>query len=175
MNAKRLMAMMTARGVAIGTVGGGRAEITRADVAAGLSFAGVSVTADRLIRLAYCDDVSQIALLKAGLVHELRNQVTCDRPMRYAMVSLARMELMGRRLCATCNGAGTVAIKPCTVCHGAGLKAWSQRSRAEALSVALSTFQRTLISDADKVYQYVSNLEQDALTALAKQFADRAA
>lgn len=175
MNAKRLMAMMTARGVAIGTVGGGRAEITRADVAAGLSFAGVSVTADRLIRLAYCDDVSQIALLKAGLVHELRNQVTCDRPMRYAMVSLALMELMGRRLCATCNGAGTVAIKPCTVCHGAGLKAWSQRSRAEALSVSQTTFRREHEQNANKVYQYVCLLEAEAMAALAKQFADRAA
>lgn len=175
MNAKRLMAMMTARGVSIGAVGGGQAEITRADVAAGLSFAGVSVTADRLIRLAYCDDASQIALLKAGLVHELRNEVTCDRSMRYAMVSLALMELLGRRLCATCNGVGTVAIKPCTVCHGAGLKAWSQRARAEALSVAQTTFRREHEANANKVYQYVVNLESDALSALAKQFADRAA
>lgn len=175
MNAKRLLAKMTARGMSIGVVGGGSVEINRADVAAALSFAGVSVTADRLVRLAYCGDNSQVPLLKAALVHEVRGMVTCDRPMRYQLVTLALCEIMGKRLCRTCNGVGTVAAKQCTVCDGAGLKAWSQRARADVVSVSLSAFQRSIEGEANAVYQYVSNMEQQALAALSKQFAEMAA
>lgn len=175
MNAKRLLAKMTARGMSIGVIGGGAVEISRVDVAAALAFAGVSVTADRLIRLAYCGDDSQAPLLMAALVHELRALVPVERHVRYQLVTLALCELTNTRLCRTCNGVGTVAAKQCTVCDGAGLKAWSQRARAEVISVALSTFQRTLESDANTVYQYVSNMEQQALAALSKQFGEMAA
>lgn len=175
MNAKRLMAKMTARGLVIGNAVGGSVEVSRADVAAGLSFAGVGVTADRLIRWAYCDDVCQEPLLVAALVSEIRKVVGCDRAMRYRLVRLALRECFHHRLCQTCNGATTVAAKVCTVCHGSGLKAWSQRARAAELCLTLSTFQRVAESDANAVYQYVVDLEQDALSALAKQFSERAA
>lgn len=175
MNAKRLLAKMTARGMSIGVVGGGSIEISRAEVAAALSFAGVSVTADRLVRLAYCGDNSQVPLLKAALVHEVRSMVSCDRPMRYRMVTLALCEVMGKRLCRTCNGVGTVAARQCTVCDGAGLKAWSQRARAAALDLPQTTFRREFEQQANIVYQCVSNMEQQALSALSRQFADLAA
>lgn len=175
MNAKRLMAKMTARGLVIGNAVGGSVEVSRADVAAGLSFAGVGVTADRLVRWAYCDDVGQEPLLVAALVSEIRKVVGCDRATSYQLVALALCELFGQRLCRTCTGTGIVAAKPCQVCDGSGLKAWSQRARAEALSVPQTTFRRDLEANANKVYQYVCAMEQQALAALSKQFTDRAA
>jgi len=175
MNAMRLMAMMTARGFAVGSVGGGTIEITRADVAAGMAFAGIGATAERLIRVAYCGDGAQVPLLKAALVHEVRVLVSSDRSTRYQLVTLALCELFGQRLCRTCSGTGIVAARACEVCGGSGLKAWSQRSRAEALSVPQTTFRRDLEDHANKVYQYVCALEQQALAALSKQFTERAA
>jgi hypothetical protein len=175
MNAKRLMAMMTARGFAIGTLGGGMVEITRADVAAGMAFAGIGATAERLIRVAYCGDGAQVPLLKAALVHDVCKLVGTDRATSYQLVALALCELFGQRLCRTCNGTGIVAAKPCQVCDGSGLKAWSQRARAEALSVPQTTFRRDLEANANKVYQYVCAMEQQALAALSKQFTERAA
>ena len=175
MNAKRLMAMMTARGFAIGTVGGGSVEITRADVAAGMAFAGIGATAERLIRVAYCGDGAQVPLLKAALVHEIVKLLQVDRATGYQLVSLALCELFGHRLCRTCGGTGIVAAKACAVCDGSGLKAWSQRARAEALSVSLGTFQRVYEAHANKAYQYVCAMEQQALAALSRQFTERAA
>lgn len=176
MNSIRLLAKLTAKGVQIGGVaGGGTVEISRADVAAAISFAGVSVTADRLIRFLYCEDVSQEPLLLAALVHELRGSVAVERPTLYALVRLALVEMVSRKVCRTCNGYGTVAARDCAVCDGAGLKALSQRERAAVLGVALSTFQRHHEAHANTVYDYVAGMASGALARLAAQFADQAA
>lgn len=175
MNAIRLLAMMTARGVKISVAGGGKVEISRADVAAGMSFASVSVTADRLVRYLYCDDSAQEPLLLAALVHELRRSVPVERPMLYQLVRLALAEISSCKPCRSCNGYGTVAAQPCEVCCGAGIKSASQRERSAVLNVALSTFQRSYEAHADTVYQYVAAMANGALAALAEQFSDRAA
>lgn len=176
MNSIRLLAKMTAKGVAIGgAAGGGTVEISKTDVAAAISFAGVSVTADRLIRFLYCQDTAQEPLLLAALVTELRKSVQVERPMLYGLVRLALLEITHRKLCRTCNGYGTVAAKNCEVCGGSGLKAMSQRERAAVLHVPDTTFRRNFEDHANTVYQYVSSMANSALARLAEQFADRAA
>lgn len=175
MNAKRLMAMMTARGFAIGTLGGGMVEITRADVAAGMAFAGIGATAEDLIRVAYCGDGAVVPRLKISLASEVKAIVENNALERVAMVNLALSELVAQKRCGTCNGTGALAVKPCQVCDGSGLKAWSQRARAETMLISLGTFQRLYEAPANKVYEYVCAMEQQALAALSKQFTDRAA
>lgn len=175
MNPVKLMAKMTAKGVLVSSAAGGVTEVSRADVAAALAFAGVSVTADRLVRFLYCADTAQAPLLQAALVHELRRSVPVERPELYSLVRLALAELSGQRVCATCCGHGAMGAKVCGVCAGSGLKAWSQRLRADAIGVPLSTFQRTHEHNADTVYQYVAAMANTALASLSDQFSDRAA
>ncbi len=175
MNPVKLMAKMTAKGVLVSGAGGGLVEVSRADVAAALAFAGVSVTADRLVRFLYCADTAQAPLLQAALVHELRRSVPVERPELYSLVRLALAELSGQRVCATCCGHGVMGAKVCGVCGGSGLKAWSQRQRATAIGVADTTFRRNLEGHADTVYQYVAAMANTALASLADQFNDRAA
>lgn len=175
MNPVKLMAKMTAKGVLVSGAGGGLVEVSRADVAAALAFAGVSVTADRLVRFLYCADAAQAPLLQAALVHELRRSVAVERAQLYSLVRLALDELSGQRVCATCCGHGTVGVKACDVCAGSGLKAWSQRQRATAIGVADTTFRRNLEGHADTVYQYVAAMANTALASLSEQFSDRAA
>lgn len=176
MNSIRLLAKLTAKSVVIGgAASGGTVEISKADVAAAISFAGVSVTADRLIRFLYCQDASQEPLLLAALVHELRKSVPVERPMLYRLVRLALLEITHRKLCRTCNGYGTVAAKACEVCGGSGLKAMAQRERAATLHVPDTTFRRNYEGHANTVYDYISGMANSALARLAEQFADRAA
>lgn len=175
MNSIRLLAKLTAKSVQIVGASGGQVEVSRADVAAALSFAGVSTTADRLIRLLYCGDSAQEPLLLAALVHELRKSVPVERPMLYGLVRLALAEIGGGKVCRTCGGDGVVAGSTCGVCSGAGVKAMAQRERASVLNVPLSTFQRNHERHADAVYQYVATMANAALSCLAEQFSERAA
>lgn len=175
MNSIRLLAKLTAKSVQIVGASGGKVDVSRADVAAALAFAGVSTTADRLIRLLYCGDTAQEPLLLAALVHELRKSVPVERPMLYRLVRLALAEIGNGKLCRTCDGHGVVAGATCGVCSGAGVKAMAQRERAAALDVADTTFRRNYEQHANAVYQYVACMANGALACLADQFAERAA
>lgn len=176
MNAMRLLAKLTAKGVVIGGAGGGGlVEISRADVAAAIAFAGVSTTADRLIRWLYCGDAAQEPLLLAALMHELRRTVPVGRPLLYRMVRLALYELSNSSVCRTCAGAGRKGLTLCEVCGGGGLKALAQRERASLLELSHTTFRRSHEAQADAVYQYVAGLANGAMASVAHQFSDRAA
>lgn len=175
MNAIRLLAKLTARGVAIGGAGGGRVEVAGTDVAAAIAFAGVGRTADRLIRFLYCGDVCQEPLLQAALVHELRGKVAAERLLLGRLVRLALVELASRSVCKTCGGSGYVAASLCEVCGGGGLKPFSQRMRADMIGVSQPSFHRHYEEPANQVYQYVAALANDAMARVAGQFTDRAA
>lgn len=175
MNAMRLLAKMTAKGVAIGGTGGGAVEISSMDVAAAIAFAGVTRTADRLVRFLYCNDGAQEALLQAALVHELRTRVKVERPLLAGMVRLALVELATRSICRTCGGSGYKATALCESCSGGGLKPLGQRERAAYLGLPRTSFQRHYEEPANQVYQYVAGLANDAMARIASQFSDRAA
>lgn len=170
MAVEQLLAKLTARGAVLGAVGGGQAEISSADVAAAIAFAGVGRTADRLIRFLYCGDEAQAPLLQAALVHELRRQVPVERALLHRLVRLALLELTTRALCKACDGSGHDGrLATCPTCGGGGLRPFSQRTRAVALDLSLTTFQRHYEAPANQVYSVIAGMAAEALARIAGQ------
>lgn len=172
MSSGRLLARLTARGVQIGGVGGRSTTMTKEDIAAALGYALSSPVEGDWLLMAYCGEALVAERFFQGMMPRVRKlcaKYKVDSDWSHHLLNLAVTELLDAEVCRTCRGDEG---RECQVCNGLGLKPKSVRVRAQILGVGKDAFQRKYERLANEVYRELSHIDQCALRAVARQFAE---
>lgn len=136
--------------------------------------------AQYLLRYLWCGEGHVIGSLHNWLLQEVadlavRHKWPPPKPGNLTrLVVTAMREKVSRRPCTTCAASGWVwypAIKrdkPCTVCQGRGYFPWSQRERADAMGIALSTYQEVWQDRYLAVLDHIDWRERRSLTVIRR-------
>lgn len=137
MDKRELLSMLTCHG-ASGTGGGGRPNLTAADVAG--MMAPLTSFQSALLRAKYCNEQDSKHAAWAEWFMLIMDQGWKGKRGRFNALSRVTLdEYLSTNRCSTCNGIGSnfQAAKwtPCKVCGGSGMdhQRYSQRSIATAL------------------------------------------
>lgn len=202
MNPIRLVAKLTARGVAIDGAGGGGGPvlISATDVGAALGMGHLKPEAILVGRAKFCDDNTAQLELAGWVQTELHRR--CQRAgwktdYCEGLAQLCVFELVWPYRCTHCYGRGKVWIQQperraedqdsaaplvmvdrwlsCGRCKGTGQGRMSVRERAAVAQITKSRFSETWAKRADDMLAELHSLEESCLRHLWRQFADEAA
>jgi|GEM_PF-929462 hypothetical protein len=202
MNPIRLVAKLTARGVAIDGAGGGGGPvlISATDVGAALGMGRLKPEAILVGRAKFCDDNTAQLELAGWVQTELHRR--CQRAgwktdYCEGLAQLCVFELVWPYRCTHCYGRGKVWIQQperrtedqdsaaplvmvdrwlsCGRCKGTGQGRMSVRERSAVAQIGKSQFRDAWAKRADDMLAELHSLEESCLRHLWRQFADDAA
>ena len=174
MKAEYLLANLTAKGVAIDTVGGGRSVLTKTEFAGALS--GLDGLPYNIMRAVYMADES--ARLSAyDLLYDYAKRVFKDSKISKSKLEglcvLAFFDAFHAAKCPKCRGTGTTLEAGrehiCNKCGGTGKKHFSANAIADALLFPATTFRRKYMDGYSKLIQELQVSESEGLNHICRK------
>jgi hypothetical protein len=162
------LARLSAEFAGFDAIFGGKAALTRSDLAA--ACAGISRLGFAIVMAKYVGDDDSTRKIIQGAEQSIhRHNLLADPDLAHQVASLAVLEFLGGDLCPACGGRGSVyprgaAARSCKVCEGRGRAVPGQRRRAKLAGMPVQAWRD---SGADQATKRIRNiLEREEATAL---------
>ncbi|MCV2883326.1 hypothetical protein OE749_01275 [Aestuariibacter sp. AA17] len=178
-----LLNKLVPHGVSLDSVGAGRQQITRSDVAAALGFKGLSKPASYFGLAKYCDDnaaASKLTEYLESYIEHCASRENWSQGLKSAngLAQLMMLEGVYGVTCKKCKGVGSVitsrnyafSTEECGRCRGTGAMVLSGRQRASIAEISPSSWERHWKSRLDFLLQHIYELEDQLHTHLKRQF-----